>query len=130
MNDLTILFPDKKLTLAAGEVTVRPFKFVDCFKAAAIISKYWVKFGESESDIRALIPEMMLSGGEDVFALMLLSIDRDQAFLTSLSSTDGVYLLKEVIEVNADFFIQKLLPLIQEMAEKYRISAGAPSPQS
>jgi hypothetical protein len=111
MSQLNVLFPDRKLSLAAGEVTVRPFPFKHWAKAAAIIAKYAGQFQMDEGKFMQNLSQFVTQGGDDVVEVMLLSIDRDRAFVDNLSGEDGFSLLTEVLEVNADFFTKKILPM-------------------
>jgi hypothetical protein len=128
-EQLAVLFPDKIIKTAQGSVTVRPFPFNNWAKAVSIVSKYITKFRgfddvSIENTVVEHLPQMMLEAGDDLVSLILLSVDRDQAFIDGLSGEDGFALLQEVIEVNGDFFLQKILPMARNLAARMARKSG------
>lgn len=55
---------------------------------------------------------MVVENLDSVFALLEVLTEKDRAWLENLGLDELVSLLSSVVEVNLDFFIQKLLPLL------------------
>lgn len=114
MADIDTLLPDRNIDVAGETITVRPYKFAQLPQASAIVAKYMNKFQAGEQpDLVALLTE----GGEDIFKLMCLAINKDRKWLDTLEAEDGINLLSVVIEVNYDFFTRKLTPLLTSRME-------------
>ena len=56
-----------------------------------------------------------MSNGEDLFSLMAILSDQPLEFIEELDLDEAVILLTAILEVNLDFFIQKVLPSISQL---------------
>lgn len=57
---------------------------------------------------------------EELFAILELATDCPPAFFDSVDLDDGVRVALAVVEVNKDFFLQKVWPLLSEVAPTIR----------
>lgn len=122
-TELTQLFPTgKEIRISDENLTIKPFKFGELprvFKAieplTASLSKMFV---EKQVDINT-IASMIADGGDSVIDLMVIGSKKPREWVTELEMDEGVELLVSVIEVNADFFIQKVLPQMNAKMEAF-----------
>lgn len=70
------------------------------------------------------LTEMLSSGSTEVFDLMSLVLKKDREWIDDLDLDDGVALLTAILEVNLDFFVRKVLPLITKKAEVLKEMSG------
>lgn len=128
-DDLKVLVPDETVTTSQGDVTVKPFKFTQFPRVIAVIQNYTLSLDSLNlleiGEIASLIAS---DGGEGIFELICLSTGKDRAWLDNLEGDEGIILVAKVVEVNLDFFAQKLTPSLNAFAE--RISKTAVGVQS
>lgn len=118
-EDLKILVPDETVTTSQGAVTVKPFKFTQFPKVIAVIQNYALSLDSlNDLDISAIASLLTSDGGEGVFDLICLATGKDRDWLDSLEADDGINLVAKVVEVNLDFFAQKLTPSIEAFAQR------------
>lgn len=56
--------------------------------------------------------ELLGAADEQVFGLITLATDKDVEFYDRIDLDDGIKILIATVEVNKDFFVQKVLPLL------------------
>lgn len=126
MSDLNTIFPAVKVLNVGGEeLTIRPFTFGQLPKVMAVLTK----LSEPASKLYAgnikdisLISELFASCGEDIIGLMALCLGKPVDFINNLSQDEGIALVTAFIEVNSDFFIQKVLPTVKnQILEKQKV---------
>lgn len=122
-SELTTLFPGKKVTLNSGEeIDVLPFKFGQLPAALKLTQKIggliaqMVQSGElqDKSKTAASVVYILSEGGEDLFNLLGLCIGKDRAWFDTIQSDEGINLIIAFLEVNIDFFTQKMMPQLLE----------------
>lgn len=69
---------------------------------------------ESEAALAVWVTSVLGSAGDDLFAIIELATDKPAAFFDLLDPDDGLKIAMAVVEVNKDFFVQKVLPLVQQ----------------
>ena len=123
MSDLDIVFPQgKKLEIGGTEVTVKQFtlgqipKVMRAMRKAAqpMIDMY---NKDEKPDLTTAI-EVFADTGEDLIELMADCIKMPQSFVNELDPDDGLKLITAFFEVNADFFIKKVLPEVKNLLAK------------
>lgn len=129
-DELKTLMPGQVLTIGGEEISVKPFKFKDLPAAAALIARYWAAFeslataDEIDSN-KALevLPSLLIDMGDDLFSLIKWCTGKDRDWSGELDIDDGIALVLACIEVNFDFFTQKIGPSLSTLTTK--IQAGA-----
>jgi hypothetical protein len=64
------------------------------------------------------IARLIGEGGDGVLDLMVIGSKKPREWVENLEMDEGVELLTSIFEVNADFFIQRVLPLVNQKMEK------------
>ncbi len=126
-NELKVLFPGKDVTLSTGEViTIKPFTFGQLPRAiklgqkiggAVMEASKQGRFGESNGGAAMAI---IAEGGEDLIALIGLGINKNREWFDTLQGDDGLTLTIAFLEVNVDFFTQKMLPSLMDAMATFK----------
>lgn len=127
-DDLIVLVPDDMVVTSLGEVKLNPFRFTQFPRVIQILASYSESIDVSKDlDINDFVEILTREDGEAIFQLILMCCpDKDRAWLDDLSADDGIQLLSKVIEMNLDFFIQKLTPAITKLSERVsQVTVGA-----
>lgn len=121
MSDLNIIYPEGiKLTLQGQEITVNKFKFGQLPKVMRAIKT--IAGPALEAIQKGTEPnlELFLENGAEISAdlmnLMGECIGKPTSFIESLDIDEGVRLISSFFEVNADFFIKKVLPELKNLS--------------
>lgn len=118
-DDAKVLFPGKEVTLSSGEVLhVKPFTFVEIMTSAAKLARSFAGSLKTAS-----VLDIVADGGEDVLRLVQLAVKKPDKFWKDLLPDDGLALTAAVLEVNRDFFTQRLEAPLKELVG----AIGAPS---
>lgn len=117
-EDIKVLFPGKEVQ-AAGEVfTISPFTFGQLPKVAQCFAAIQTKMQSGN------LIEIAAAGGEDLLMLLCLAVKKPRAWFDTLASDEGLQLMAAVIEVNRDFFVQRMSPVLARLNQAV---TGAPS---
>lgn len=124
-SDLSVLHPDRTLQIGTPprDVTVEEFRFLDGIVAQRIarpiIDHMASLFGDTDPDKVSLedLQELFAEHQDAFVELMSMSAKVDAGFIASLSDTDGQMLLNTFWQVNALFFVRRLL---QNLRGRYR----------
>ena len=73
------------------------------------------------------LPQIVGDGGEALLELLSFITGKPRAWFDTLAADDGVMLTKTCFEVNGDFFVRKIAPLLAIKAEASPAADGAPS---
>ncbi len=119
-DDLNVLFPVPAMVAVKGEeIHLMPFTFGQLPKAIQLlapITRALAASGVNATDgISGQLSgwvDLLANAGEDVLALLAWGIKKERSWFDDMSTEDGVVLLRAFVEVNADFFVRKLLPLV------------------
>lgn len=143
-EDLKTLFPGRDVTLSTGEVlALKPFYFGQ-FPSAIRLMRPVTEAVQSSgiagfsgtgfvlaSDWAMRLPQLMDEAGEALIEFIAFSTNKQRSWFDVLGADDGIALTKAVFEVNADFFVQRIAPLvglaIQPQAVTETVETGAAS---
>jgi len=114
VDDLQQVIPETREVTVGGEtVQVGALKMRQLSRVARHASGL-VKFFKGEGiDFEGLLTE----GAEDLIAALAAATDKPIEWIGELNLDETVRLTRTVVEVNADFFAQTVLPEIEETAE-------------
>jgi hypothetical protein len=127
-EDAAVLFPGKTVIVMGEEILVEPFSFVTIMVKASKLARSFagsLKAASSGSTLGDVVLDIMADGGEDILKLVQLAVPgKPSEWWNKLPPDDGVALTAAVLEVNRDFFTQRL----QEPLKKLTEAIGAPLP--
>jgi len=120
-NELDKLFPTGQIFEIKGtEIRITPFKLGELprvFKVVEPITKLVLDaVGSSENQMGSL-SKIMVQGGDNVLDLIVIGSRQPRTWVDQLEMDEGVQILAAILEVNASFFVQKVLPLLSKVAK-------------
>ena len=121
-DQLQQIFPiGKEVTIADRTIRITPFKLGELprvFKVVEPLTALIMEaLGSNQNQMLALT-KVMTHGGENVVELLAVGSRQDRAWIDGLELDAAMDLLVAVVEVNASFFVQKVLPIMnREMAK-------------
>lgn len=123
-SELAELHPQgKSVTLRNGrEIVVRPYKFLEFFTALQFIDGL---SSAIEGDDLNLI-KAFSQHSQEVLGLIKLATKLSDQELGTLETDEGFDLALATYQVNQDFFVQKMAPKFQALADKFQISTSSP----
>lgn len=121
-NELAQLFPTgKELSIRDENLTIKPFKFGELPRVFKAIEPLTVTLATMMStkqlDVSA-IGTLLAEGGDNVLDLIAIGARKPRAWVDQLELDEGIDVLAAVLEVNADFFVHKVLPRLTQVMEK------------
>jgi hypothetical protein len=119
-EDLKALFPGQEVVAGGETITVSPFVFGQLPKVAKCFASI-----KEVIDGGNLI-EIASAGGEDLLQLLCLAAKKKREWFDTLPSDEGLNLMAAVIQVNRDFFVQRMSPVLQRLTQAVS-GTGAPS---
>lgn len=115
-TELDKLFPaGQTLTIKETELTITPFKLGELpkvFKVIDPITKLVLDAIGTTGNQMESLSKIMVLGGDNVLDLLAVGSRQPRAWIDQLELDEGVQLLTAILEVNASFFVQKVLPLL------------------
>lgn len=120
-DELEVLAPSGASVQYCGEtLEVLPVKIGTVPKivrvARPVLDKIFDMVGEDakvdDDQLVGLVFDLVENSSDQVFAAVALCTGRDQEFIEKGDLDEFVLLAKKVYEVNRDFFLQKLVPLL------------------
>jgi hypothetical protein len=78
----------------------------------------------NETQLALWITSLVGNAADDIFAVASLATDRPVDFFDRIDLDDGVKIIKAVVEVNKDFFVEKVLPQLSEVVPNAKSIAG------
>lgn len=129
-NDLAVLFPEVDVKAKGVDMKIRPFGFGQLARVARYvrpIAKALMDSGlltivrEEGSDISTIslesdfIPKLFQvldEAAEPVMALVAFACGKERTWLDDLPPDEGILLTQKIWEVNSDFFVKRVLPMI------------------
>lgn len=127
MSEIQTLFPGKEVTISTGEtITIKPFTFGQLPKALKLSQKIGQslasayndgKLTDSKQAITSAI-ECLADGGEEIIELVMLATGKPRTWFDTVPGEDTIDILNAFVEVNKDFFTQKIIPKVMGMINK------------
>lgn len=99
--------------------TMRWLRAMECL--GEVIENLPIAGGINFSDpaqLAILLMKLLGTSREAVVAIACMSIDKEPEFFDRIDLDEGMKIFVAVTEVNSDFFVQKVLPLISELLPK------------
>jgi hypothetical protein len=124
MSDLSVLIPDPVVVMVKDEsITVRQMKMKQLPKIMKVVAPYYGKLKESQEKAKKDKGELDLLGivmeyFDPVADTVAILVEKDREWVDDLDIDEMVRLLEVVIEVNVDFFIQKVLPSLSRLVKE------------
>ena len=135
LKDLRMLLVvPETITVAGTDVTLRPFEFRHLERVLTLVesAKSVMKIGADALSLDLL--RLLTDQYEVAVELMTILGRQPREFVEGLAIDEALFLLGACIRVNADFFIQKLSPLVMlaitSQAPSAFVSAHTPPPDS
>ncbi len=124
MNDLSVLIPEPVVVLIKGEsIVIKQMKVKQLPKIMRVVAPYYesLKLSKEEAiknkgslDLLGIVMTYI----EPVSDTVAVLVDKDREWVDELDIDEMVRLLEVVIEVNVDFFIQKVLPSLSRLVKE------------
>lgn len=119
---LEVLFPTgKEVTVQNTTIVIKPFKFGELSKVFKvidpIIDPLFTALNTSTNQIQ-LISKIIVDSSESVMDLISISTKQPRDWIDSLEMDEGLQLFTTILEVNSDFFVHKVLPLLNSSLAK------------
>ncbi len=135
-DDLDILHPERSFTLAGKDVVVKEYGFLQSLKLRPVAAPFLDALAEfmrdGVPDLEQII-DAIAEHDDIVVQLLSASIDKPEAWISSLGQSDGEYLLFVWWAVNGPFFMRSVQRrLMAEMVAKHplrHVAAGETSMQ-
>lgn len=128
-NELNTLLPQgKELNIRNENLAIKPFKLGELpkvFKAIDPISKALFDSLSNGGNQVEMITGLVANGGENLIDLMAIGSKKSREWVEDLELDEGIELFGTILEVNASFFVQKVLPNLNKRMEA--IQAGQTS---
>ncbi len=143
MSDLDVLFPDRDLAVGGKSLMLKPLSFGQLPRAAKLLQPIakavnaagLFALDAASGAIRMVgdwpmrLIDVTAESGDAVMAFLALATGEDPAWISALNTDDGVLLVRSVLEMNADFFVQRVLPVIAPQGSPIGDTASQPSLQ-
>ncbi len=141
MTDLETLFPGREIAIGDKSLMLKPLSFGQLPRAAKLLQPIAKSLNGNglfafdgktgvlrmASDWPMRLIDIMADSGDVVMAFLALASGQDAAWIEALAPDDGVLLARHVIEINSDFFVQKVLPVVMPKAVPTGVNASESS---
>ena len=134
MDDITKIFPalprELSITLTDGStdtVQVREFTIGQLPRVLALgksVYGHIQSLSSTPDNMGELIADLLAVGGDDLFEIIGLSINRKRAWFDSVPMDAAVDLFQLFLEANMTFFVQRVLPKFKTGMEQVRATMG------
>lgn len=139
-DDLDKLLPEPCFVMAGGEnLTLRPFTFGQLPKAVKLLRPVIDAVGGAgiarlegdkfilEADWPLKLPELMDKAGESLVGFVAFAVGKPREWFDSVAADEGIALTKAAFEVNGDFFVKRIAPMLGMAVPKAAPPTGEPS---
>lgn len=131
-DDTDVLFPERVLSIAGEDVTVREFTFLEGIRLDAKIQPLLDGFeaaAEDDATGAELMATLLVDHQELMIELLATCSDRDVEWVESLSDSDGQDLMWTFWQVNRRFFLRRIgvRRISRDRKAKVDASGGASS---
>lgn len=127
-TDISAVIPEyKTLTIAGGEVVIRQIKLGQIPAVLRAVQPITHMLKQDQPlDLQSMF---MLYAGDCLTLLQVLS-GKPADWINALDIDDGIRLFTSLLEVNIDFFVLRILPLLPEVMGQLRAKAEALTAQA
>lgn len=138
-EDLDKLLPAGREVTAGGEtLTLKPFTFGQLPRAIKLLRPVTEAVGTAgiaefkdgnfflSADWPLKLPVLMDEAGEALVSFVAFAAGKPREWFDTLGADEGIALTKAAFEVNGDFFVKRIAPLLG-MAVPTKAPAGEPS---
>lgn len=97
------------------EIAINKIKMGQLSKVLQLMTPFaesFIKKPAVMEEANYVLLQVFTNHTDNVLQLLELLTGQPKAWIESLDLDDGVFILTKVVEVNLDFFIQKLLPML------------------
>jgi hypothetical protein len=124
MSDLETLIPPGVLITVAGEtLTLKPLKVGSLPAFLRAISPVMQSLTAPAIDWLALFGER----GDDLLSAIAIAVGKPREWVDDLAADEAILLAAKVIEVNADFFTQTVIPKLDGLFAQMKQAPAQPS---
>lgn len=119
-----ILFPaGKQLKIGEEEITVSRMKLHQIIKSTGLLSGIfdlaYQLFQDNDLNIKSIM-ELFSTDGDNMLEFISIAIAKDRKFVNELELDDAVNVLTAILEVNMDFFVSKVMPMMNKRVENLK----------
>ena len=123
MSDLETLIPlDVQITVAGETLTLKPLKVGSLPAFLRAISPVMQSLAAPAIDWLGLFGER----GDDLLSAIAIAVGKPREWVDDLAADEAILLAAKVIEVNADFFTQTVIPKLDGLLTPIKV----PVPES
>jgi hypothetical protein len=127
MSDLEALIPQAVELVIDGEpLAIKPLKVGQMPAFLRAITPVMQQIGSDGIDWLALFGER----GDDLLTAVSIAVGKPRAWVDELAADEAILLAAKVIEVNADFFTQTVMPRLDVLIERTSTVAAGSTPSS
>lgn len=124
MSDLeTLIPPGVQITVAGETLTLKPLKVGSLPAFLRAISPVMQSLTAPAIDWLALFGER----GDDLLAAIAIAVGKPREWVDDLAADEAILLAAKVIEVNADFFTQTVIPKLDGLFAQMKLAPAQPS---
>jgi hypothetical protein len=121
MSDLDTLVPQAtEVTIGGETVRITPLKVGQLPGFLRAISPVMQQISSADIDWLSLFGER----GDDLLSAIAIAVGKPRAWVDELAADEAILLAAKVIEVNADFFTQTVMPRLDGV-----LAAGVKAPE-
>ena len=122
MDDLDILQPEPKIVCIQNEdIEITPLKFkqfgVFIRTVKPIVSCVNEMINQDESQMTVQIAELLSEHCDNVLKAVSIATGKSEDWVGQLNLADAIDLTQTVIEVNLDFFVQRMMPTFNQAVQ-------------
>lgn len=119
MSELEILFPQGiEVTLKEELFTVKPFTLGQIPLVMAAMQKIagpaQAALYSGKAQDAATLMGIFAVAGEDIIKLIAKIINKPEEYVNSLEMDESVKLIEAIVNVNKDFFLKKVTPILKK----------------
>lgn len=115
-SDLDVLFPNREIEIAGEMIKISPYKFKHLPKVMDMLEKI-SESTQGKITMQAMLIAALKKFSEESFEFIGWSLNKKKEWVEELNLKDATLILTTLWEVNRDFFVQEVLPLLEEVEE-------------
>ena len=125
-DDLQKIIPEPILVIVDDEtVEIKQIRVGQISQAMRIAHPFYMKLKESKDGFKKTgseeayafdIYSLVMENADAILSMIALLCDKDEDWVNRLSLENLIALFSAIVEVNLDFFTQRVIPLLSELA--------------